>query len=94
MNLVPQSALTITNGGVITPTGALQLLTAAGPVTATIAAGSSGETVVLLNTAAQTITIEDTTGQLFSGNIALGQWDSATLVYYGTAWIQVAESDN
>lgn len=92
--IVPQTAISVTNGGIITPTGTIQLLTAAGNVTPTIAAGSSGDVVTLINTANLTITIVDTTGYLLSGNIVLGQWDSATLVWYGTSWIQVAESDN
>jgi hypothetical protein len=94
INYVPQAIFTVVEAEPITPTGTLQLLTAAGSVTAPLAAGSAGQVLVLLNTAAQTITIADTTGQLLSGNIALGQWDVATLVYYGTAWIQVSESDN
>lgn len=92
--LVPQTAITATNGGIITPTGTIQMLAAAGAVTPTIAAGSSGDVVTFINTSNAAITIVDTTGYLLSGNIVMGQWDSATVVWYGTSWIQVAESDN
>lgn len=92
--IAPQTAISVTNGGVLTPTGTVQMLTAAGNVTPTLGSGSAGDVVMLINTANLTITIADTTGQIFSGNIALGQWDTATLVFYGTSWIQVAESDN
>lgn len=92
--IAPQTAISVTNGGIITPTGTIQLLTAAGAVTPTIATGNSGDVVTLINTANVAITIVDTTGYLLSGNIVLGQWDSATVVWYGTSWIQIAESDN
>lgn len=92
--LTPQTAITATDGGIITPTGTIQMLAAAGAVTPTIAAGSSGDVVTFINTSNAAITIVDTTGYLLSGNIVMGQWDSATVVWYGTSWIQVAESDN
>ena len=92
--LVPQTAITATDGGIITPTGTIQMLAAAGAVTPTLAAGSSGDVVTFINTSNAAITIVDTTGYLLSGNIVMGQWDSATVVWYGTSWIQVAESDN
>lgn len=90
----PGDALTVTDGGIITPTGTLQPLTAAGPVTASLAAGSSGDVLILYNSAAQNITIEDTTGQLFASTYVMGQYDTLTLVFYGTSWVELARSVN
>lgn len=90
----PQAALTITDGGIITPTGTLQMLTAAGAVTASLASGQAGDMLILVNTAAQNITVADTTGQLFASTYVMGQWDTLTLVFYGTSWIELARSVN
>ena len=92
--IAPRTAISVTDGGIITTTGTIQMLEAGGNVTATLAPGTSGEIVTLINTSNVTITVEDTTGQILSGNIALGQWDTATVVYYGVSWVQLAESDN
>ena len=92
--IAPQTAISVTNGGIITPTGTLQMLTSGGTVTATLATGNSGDMLTLVNTSNTSIVVVDTTGQLFSGNVALGQWDTASFVFYGTSWIQTGESDN
>ena len=94
LNIVPQTAISVTNGGIITPTGAVQLLTAAGNVTATLATGQAGQMLTVINTANVTMLIQDTTGQIFSGDASLGQWDTADFVWYGTSWIQTGESNN
>lgn len=92
--IAPRTAISVTDGGIITATGTLQMLESAGNVTATLAAGSSGQLLTLINTANTTILIQDTTGQIFSGNVSLAQWDTASFVFYGTSWIQTGESDN
>ena len=92
--IAPLTAISVTDGGIITTTGTIQMLEAGGNVTATLAPGTSGEIVTLINTSNVTITVEDTTGQILSSDIALGQWDTATVVYYGVSWVQLAESDN
>lgn len=91
---VAQSAVTVTDGGIITATGTYQPLTAAGTVTATVAAGAAGRVLVLVNTAAQTINIQDTGIQKLSAAIALGQYDSLILWSDGTNWIEISRSDN
>ena len=78
----------------ITPTGALQRLTSLGNVTATMGLPGSGEVVTLFNSSATTITIEDTTGQAFSANAVLGQWDTITIFGYGNSWYEIARSNN
>ena len=92
--IAPRTAISVTDGGIITPTGTLQMLESAGNVTATLAAGSSGQLLTLINTTDTTIVLEDTTGQVFSGNVSLAQWDTANFVFYGTSWIQTGESNN
>jgi hypothetical protein len=92
--IAPRTAISVTNGGVITPTGTIQMLESAGNVTATLAAGTSGQLLTLINTSNTTILLLDTTGQIFSGNSSLAQWDNASFVFYGTSWIQTGESDN
>mgnify|MGYP001478587052 CR=1 FL=1 len=92
--IAPRTAISVTNGGIITPTGTIQMLESAGNVTATLAAGTSGQLLTLINTSNTTILLLDTTGQIFSGNSSLAQWDNASFVFYGTSWIQTGESDN
>ena len=67
---------------------------AAGAVTATIAAPTAGDLLILVNTDANAITIEDTTGQTMASNIALGAGDSITLIGVDTAWVELSRSNN
>jgi hypothetical protein len=92
--IAPRTAISVTDGGIITPTGTLQMLESGGNVTATIASGTSGQHLTLINTANTTILIQDTTGQIFSGDVSLAQWDTASFVFYGASWIQTGESNN
>jgi hypothetical protein len=97
LTTVPQDALTLTMNGYLTPTGTLQLITAAGAVSvsgANIADGDEGDLLILLNSGSNTVTITETTGLISAGNIALGASDSATLVYRGTSWYQIGASNN
>ena len=95
LNIVPQSVITVTQSGVITPTGTVQLIQAAGTVTSgDIAAGTSGQLLILINIVAQAITIPDSGNQLLSAGIVLNQWDTLTLVFYGSKWIQLSTSNN
>lgn len=88
--------LTITDGGVITPTGSYQPLTAAGAVTATIATSgvTTGTLLILINTAAQNILIQDTGNQVLAGDATLNQYDALELLFDGTRWIERRRSDN
>jgi hypothetical protein len=92
--IAPRTAISVSDGGIITPTGTLQMLESGGNVTATLAAGQSGQHLTLINTANTTILIQDTTGQIFSGDVSLAQWDTASFVFYGASWIQTGESNN
>lgn len=93
--IVPQSVVTVTMNGIITPTGSFQKLSAAGGVgTASIAAGTAGDVLVLYNTANQSIVLSDTGTLKLTGNITLGQYDSLTLVSDGTNWVQLSTANN
>ncbi len=90
-----QDAVTVTNGSTITPTGTYQPIQSAGAVgTSSIATGTAGTVLVLVNAVAQTITLTDTGTLMLSANLALGQYDSVTLISDGTNWIQLATSNN
>ncbi|MBN1315459.1 MAG: hypothetical protein JXA42_08325 [Anaerolineales bacterium] len=94
LRLMAQTAISVTNGNPFTPTGMIQPLTSAGAVTPTIAIGSAYDLLLLINTSATTIVIQDTGTQKLSGDVALGQYDTLTLWCDGTNWIQLAASNN
>lgn len=91
-----QTAIAVTDGATITPTGTLQELTATGAVGASVAApGAAGRWVTLFNSTANTITITDTTGIALAGNAVLELNDSLT-IFSTTAgqWVEADRSDN
>ncbi len=89
------TAISVTQGMTITPTGTFQALTAADDVsTGAIAAGAPGDLLILFNEADLTITISDTGTLKLSGNAVLAQYDSITLISTGTDWIELAQADN
>lgn len=93
--VTPATAATITNGATLTPTTSYQPLTAAGSVGfGSIAAGTAGQLLYLVDSANQTITITDTGTLHLAGNFAMGQYDSITLLSDGTNWNEVARSNN
>jgi hypothetical protein len=95
MTLAQQTALTIGVAGTITPVGAYtQITAAAARGTSSITAGSAGDVVVIVNVGSNTITLTDTGTLLLAGNVALGQYDSVTLLSDGTNWVQIGTSNN
>jgi len=89
------SVLTITQGLTITPASSYQPIASVGNVsTGVIATGAAGNILMLVNTADTTITISDTGTLKLSGDLALGQFDSVTLISDGTNWVQLATSNN
>jgi hypothetical protein len=93
-SVAPQAAVVVTSGSTITPTGTLQRIESASPVTGVLGVPQSGQVVTLINSGSNAITIEDTTGQVFTANAVLGQWDTLTVVGYGTGWYEVARANN
>lgn len=93
--LAKASNITVTDNSIITPTATYQPLTADGAVgTDQIAILSAGTLLYLSNVSANAITITDTGTLKLSADIALGQYDTLTLLSDGTNWIQIATSNN
>jgi hypothetical protein len=100
-NLTAQTAISITDGGIITPTGSYQPLESDGAVaTATDVAMAPGTTegdlVLLENTnATGAITIDGTgAGVECKADVVLDAGDIITLLWNGTNWMCVAVHDN
>jgi len=90
-----QTTQTITNGSVLTPTGSYQPLSSTVAATITLSSGCvTGNLLTLVNVAAQTIVVSETTTFIGSGNASLGQDDTVLAVCNGTGYVQLAESDN
>lgn len=96
LRMVPTTAITVTAGMAIQPTGSYQPLRSAGAVGATLAltGSSAGNVVVLVNEVNQTITISDTSTTMLAGNVALGQYDTLTVITDGTNWYELDRSNN
>ena len=96
MRIMPQTAITVTNGGTITPTGSFQLLTAAGNVgtSSVVTTTTAGRMLWLFNTSAYTITLTDTAPLYLSGNLVLSPADSAILMSQDSKWYQFAGETN
>jgi predicted small lipoprotein YifL len=99
--LTVQTAISPTDGAIITPTGTYQPIQSAGTVTPTLAitdsAGSrysTGTLLVIINTANTTINLADSGNVKTSGATALAQYDSITLWFDGTYWIEIAQANN
>ena len=92
--MIPPAAVTVTDGGIITPTGAVVELTAAGAVGSSLAAAGDGQFLILINTVNQTITISETSTARMAGDFAMGQYDTITLIGQGVTWHEVARSNN
>ncbi|GIK36561.1 MAG: hypothetical protein BroJett011_03940 [Chloroflexota bacterium] len=94
--IAAQTAISLTNGGILTPTGTFQPIQSGGAVTVTMSSGcSTGQEVLLVNRVNQTIIISETDTSALSDNASLGQYDSLHLLCDTSRWIQIApESDN
>lgn len=91
----PQTAIAVTDNSIITATGTYQQLTAAGnTATASVVCGTAGNIVTLVNTTTNTIVLTDTGTLMLTGNLTLGQYDTATLLSDGTNCIQLGTTNN
>lgn len=91
------AAITVTANSTIATAGYTVVpLTATGAVGTSAVTGcaTAGKVTVLRNIANQTITITDTSTIMLSGNAALGQYDTLTLLGDGTNCLQISKSDN
>ncbi len=90
-----QSAVCLTMDTPITPTGTYQPITATAYVsTSQVVTGTAGQLLILTNISAHNVGITDTGILKLSGDTALGQYDTLTLISDGTNWIELAQTDN
>jgi hypothetical protein len=95
LRITPATSITVTTDSLITPLGSYQPLTSAGTVqTASIAAGTAGDLLTLINTTNTSIVFTDTGTLKLGGNRTLGQFDSLMLVSDGTNWVERAFANN
>lgn len=95
----PRTAISITaNGATVNPTGTNQQLSAVFPAKftsgASITVKPAGTIIIFTNVSTNTITFTETGTLRSAGNIALGQYDSATLLSDGTNYYQIGASNN
>jgi hypothetical protein len=100
LTVSPVTAISVTAGAIITPTGIYQPLTSAAAVTTStttpIAAGTTGQLLLLENqNASDVITIDGTGGTVeCKANVALGAGDTLLLIYDGADWQCLSSYDN
>jgi hypothetical protein len=95
LRLTPGTSITVTTDSLITPLGSYQPLTSGGTVqTASIAAGTAGDLLTLVNTTNTSIVFTDTGTLKLAGNRTLGQFDSLTLISDGTNWVERSFANN
>lgn len=94
--ITAQTSLTVTDSTAFTPTGSYQPITAAGAVTPTLATSgyTAGDILYLVNNSAQNIVIQDTGNQVLASSYTMGQYDTLTLRFDGTRWVEIARSNN
>lgn len=101
VGLTAQTAISVTAGAIITPTGTYQPIESAGAVTTStttpIAAGTTvGDILILHNlNASDAITIDGTGGNVeCKADVALGAGDTLTLLWTGSDWNCLSSYDN
>lgn len=95
LRLTPATSITVTTDAIITPLGSYQPLTSSGTVqTASLATGTAGDVLTLVNTTNTSIVLTDTGTLKLAGNRTLGQYDTLTLVSDGTNWIERSFANN
>ena len=93
--LTERTAISVTTDGAVDPTGSYQQLTASEAVqTSDVTCGSEGDIVIYANTVNQTITLTDTGALKLTGNFAMGQYDTLTVLNDGTNCLEIARSNN
>lgn len=90
------TAISLTNGGIVTATNTYQPIDAApsATVTVTVAAGSAGQLLRLINRGTGTIVIVDASTMVLASTYSIGQYDSLLLMSDGTNWIEMGRSNN
>jgi len=101
LNLSARTAISLTAGGIITPTGTYQPLTSAAAVTTSTSlaianGGETGDALILRNANATDVITIDGVGSNVAckANVALGAGDTLTLIWNGADWNCLANYDN
>ena len=93
-----QTGITMTTGGTLAPTGSVQPIRSAGTIAFGAISGcntaTAGQLLVVTNDTNTTITITDSATLRLTGNLALGQFDTALLYCDGLTWVQLSTSNN
>jgi len=91
-----QTAIAVDESSTISPTGTVQRISSSRAVGTSAISGrtTEGRLLILVNIGSNTITLTDTGNLKLTANIALGQYDSLTLVSDGTNWVQLATANN
>lgn len=94
INTIP-AAVAVTDDSTITPAGSVIVLSAAGNAgTGSIAAGVSGQVLIIIGPAANTVTISDTGTLKLGGDRALSANDTLSLINDGTNWNEIGFVNN
>jgi cytoskeletal protein CcmA (bactofilin family) len=100
VRVIQESALTVCEGCPITSTATYMQITAAGAVTtstttAVVSGTYTGEVLWLVNVGAQNIIVDDGGNTDLGGsNITLGGTDVLALIWNGTDWLRLWNTDN
>lgn len=95
LNVDAAEAIAVTQNGTITPQGTFQPLSSAGNVgTSSIATPTGQSLLVVWNTTNTSIVLSDTNALKLGGNRTLGQWDTLTLFWNGSDWVELAFTNN
>jgi hypothetical protein len=92
--LIPPTALTLTDGDIITPTAAVMEIGAAEEVTVTLATATDGQFLILVNIGDGAINIVDEETTRIATSAELGTADTLTLIGAGVSWYELSRSNN
>jgi hypothetical protein len=95
LNTEISSQQTVAASSRISVTTGIAAITAAGPVTVgDIMTGTNGQQLIIVNAGSNAVTVPDSGLNRLSAGIALGQYDTLTVIWYANAWTQVSTSNN
>jgi hypothetical protein len=90
-----QTTIVVSDGSTITPLGTYAPISATATTgTSSIANPTAGRVLLIVNVGSATITLTDTGTLKLSGNAALGQFDTLSLLGDGTNWVEISETNN
>jgi hypothetical protein len=92
----PSGWITLADGFTLVPTATVQLVQSAGAVGGVVgtSGATAGQILYIVNKGSQNVVVTDTATCMLSGDLTLGQYDSLTMVFDGTNWIEVGTVNN